>query len=127
MGQTIQQTINLETETCAGCGIGFAMPAWLMKRARETGELFYCPRGCSMSYTKSEVQRLREKLDAQTKTATLMAARAHAAEMAEQKAQTEIRRMKKRASAGVCPCCNRTFQQLARHMKTKHPDMALRS
>jgi hypothetical protein len=22
---------------------------------------------------------------------------------------------------GVCPCCNRTFQQLARHMKAKHP------
>jgi hypothetical protein len=23
---------------------------------------------------------------------------------------------------GVCPCCNRTFQNLARHMAGKHPD-----
>lgn len=30
-------------------------------------------------------------------------------------------RLRKRASAGVCPCCNRTFSQLARHMQTKHP------
>lgn len=27
-----------------------------------------------------------------------------------------------RAANGVCPCCHRTFKQLARHMKTKHPD-----
>ncbi|HEX9950777.1 MAG TPA: hypothetical protein VGB53_03340 [Rubricoccaceae bacterium] len=25
-------------------------------------------------------------------------------------------RTKKRIAAGVCPCCNRTFQDLARHM-----------
>lgn len=31
-------------------------------------------------------------------------------------------RIKRRVSAGVCPCCNRTFQCLARHMATKHPD-----
>lgn len=23
----------------------------------------------------------------------------------------------------VCPCCNRTFSALSRHMKTKHPDL----
>jgi len=31
-------------------------------------------------------------------------------------------RMKNRAKAGVCPCCTRTFKQLAAHMKNKHPD-----
>lgn len=24
--------------------------------------------------------------------------------------------------AGMCPCCRRTFKQLAEHMKSKHPD-----
>jgi hypothetical protein len=33
-------------------------------------------------------------------------------------------RLKKRIKAGVCPCCNRTVSQMARHMKTKHPDYA---
>ncbi len=33
-------------------------------------------------------------------------------------------KVKKRAANGVCPCCNRTFSDLARHMKAKHPDFA---
>lgn len=31
-----------------------------------------------------------------------------------------VTRLSKRASAGTCPCCNRTFKQLAAHMATKH-------
>ena len=39
------------------------------------------------------------------------------------------RRMKaekqlKRVHNGVCPCCNRSFQNLQKHMKTKHPEIA---
>ena len=34
----------------------------------------------------------------------------------------ELHSVKARVAHGVCPCCNRTFKQLARHMKTKHPD-----
>jgi hypothetical protein len=30
-------------------------------------------------------------------------------------------RITKRAKAGVCPCCNRTFKQLAAHMASQHP------
>lgn len=30
--------------------------------------------------------------------------------------------LRNRAAAGVCPCCNRTFEQLGRHMTTKHPE-----
>ena len=31
-------------------------------------------------------------------------------------------RIKNRIAAGVCPCCNRTFQNLAKHMAGQHPD-----
>lgn len=41
------------------------------------------------------------------------------AELAEKKAT----RVMKRAQRGVCPCCNRTFQNLAQHMKSKHADV----
>lgn len=37
-------------------------------------------------------------------------------------AHAEAERLATRANHGVCPCCKRTFSQLARHMKTKHPD-----
>lgn len=39
----------------------------------------------------------------------------------EAAAKGQVTKLKNRAAAGVCPCCNRTFVQLARHMKTKHP------
>src|SRR5262245_30328167 len=35
--------------------------------------------------------------------------------------KADAERMKRRVSAGVCPCCNRTFRQLTAHMKSQHP------
>lgn len=31
--------------------------------------------------------------------------------------------IKKRVQGGACPCCNRHFVQLERHMATKHPEI----
>jgi hypothetical protein len=36
-------------------------------------------------------------------------------------AKAELKREHRRAVAGVCPCCNRTFRQLATHMRHMHP------
>lgn len=124
MSYAIPKQITLETEECCNCGITFAMPDFMMRRLRTDGGSFYCPNGHGQHYTKTEVMRLREKLDEQTRVATSMAERARSAEAAEQKVTNEMKRLKKRASAGVCPCCNRTFQALARHMKAKHPEHA---
>lgn len=33
----------------------------------------------------------------------------------------KVTQLKNRAAAGVCPCCSRHFENLERHMKTKHP------
>ena len=122
MGYAITQAITLETIDCCTCGIVFAMPDTMVRRMQATGGLFYCSNGHAQSYTTSEGQRLREKLDEQTRASTHMAERAKQAEAAEQKAVREIKRLNKRSAAGVCPCCNRTFQQLARHMKAKHAE-----
>lgn len=122
MGFAIPKQVILETEDCCSCGVVFAMPDYMMQRLKNNGGNFYCPNGHQQHYTKTELMRLREKIEEQTRMATHMAERARAAEEAEHKAVKEMKRMKKRASAGVCPCCSRTFQQLARHMKMKHPD-----
>ena len=34
-------------------------------------------------------------------------------------------RLINRIKNGICPCCNRTITQLARHMKTKHPEYVI--
>ena len=36
--------------------------------------------------------------------------------------RANVTKLKKRISAGVCPCCTRTFSNLSRHMATQHPD-----
>jgi DNA repair exonuclease SbcCD ATPase subunit len=38
------------------------------------------------------------------------------------KTQTRMRNLKARIKNGICPCCKRSFVQLARHMATKHPE-----
>lgn len=56
-------------------------------------------------------RRAREAAD----TEALLARRSAAA------ARGRITKLKNRVGNGVCPCCNRTFGNLARHMHTQHP------
>ena len=36
-------------------------------------------------------------------------------------AKGQLTKVKKRVGNGVCPCCTRSFTDLARHMESKHP------
>lgn len=125
----INHEVVLETTSCCVCGVVFAVPDYLIRARRNDGKSLYCPNGDSLSWRETEVDRVRKKLDEQTRAATQMAERAAQAERAEQEAtfarinaEKALRRHQKRTAAGVCPCCTRTFQNLARHMKTKHPE-----
>lgn len=122
MGSHFVQGVTLETETCCACGVVFAMTADFMRRRREKQDWFYCPAGHAQHYTKSEETRLREELS-----------RAHRdidrAKQAEAEQRTKVaqiaksyNRVRQRIRNGVCPCCNRTFQNLANHMRTEHAD-----
>jgi len=118
----INTQVTLETEVCCNCGVMFAMPAQMKQNFRTKGGDFYCPSGHAQHYTVPVEVRLKKQLAEQTRTATLQAERAAAAERALKKSQAEGRRLLTRVHAGVCPCCNRTFKQLARHMAAKHPE-----
>lgn len=115
----VQQSIDLETEDCCNCGVMFAMPASMRRRLQERGGSFYCPNGHSQHYTETEVMRLREQLSAQVRMATQNLDRALRAEALAKEKDRKLCRVHN----GVCPCCKRTFQNLARHMKTKHPEV----
>lgn len=53
-------TARLAVTSCCVCGISFAVPdSWLEKR-REVGDTFYCPNGHSLTFRRSEAQKLRE-------------------------------------------------------------------
>jgi uncharacterized Zn-finger protein len=88
---------------------------------RHAGKTWYCPNGHPRIYTDTLEDKLeREK----ARSARLVAERDQldASNRALRGVVTRKGRQLARVKAGVCPCCNRTFQNLVRHMETKHPD-----
>lgn len=121
-----------QSETsCCTCGVVFTIPKGMYDQRRSTGESFYCPNGHCLSFRtaiKNEVDRLREEVEAHKRVTKMARANAtrerEAREAAERRAAAargQVTRIKNRVGNGVCPCCNRTFQNLQRHMHTKHP------
>lgn len=122
---TLKQDIQIITETCITCGAIFGLVAEFRNRRIEDHENFYCPNGHSQFYSgKTKAESLAEELERerQRRIDEVEAAqvRADFAEAEKKKAEKELARISKRAHAGVCPCCKRSFANVARHMQTKH-------
>ena len=106
------------------CGIALAIPANLKRNARNNGDAIYCPLGHKFSYRDSFKQQFTREREQHLATKEQYLAtkdllkheeRSHAA------TRGHLTRTKQRIGHGVCPCCRRTFQNVARHMQTKHP------
>lgn len=124
-GQKFAADHTLEVVTCASCRMVYAIPASLVSSARAypgnkpNGWTLCCPLGHEWHYTGPSVtEKLAEERRRLQATRDLLEheQRSHAA------TRGHLTRQKRRAAAGTCPCCDRTFQQLARHMESKHPD-----
>jgi hypothetical protein len=114
---------TFETTECCMCGVNFAMTSTLMKQRRYDAKEFYCPNGHSMVFKDGERARLiRERQEAEAR-ANLEASRANTARQELAKAEKKMVRLKRRVAAGVCVECKRSFPNVARHMKSKHPDL----
>lgn len=116
--------VTYEILECVDCGIDLVAPESFLDDRRKDGHLFYCINGHPQSYSETEEKRLRKKLDASEKRAAALDAQAAALGDQLRAAERERKRLAKRAANGVCPCCARSYVQLARHMKSKHPDYA---
>lgn len=113
------------------CFMEFQVPKGFTTARRNDQKSFYCP-GCGnrMSYgvDNSDAAKLRRELGrAKQNTAYLedevkrQRERCEAEEHRRSALKGQVTKLKKRTAAGVCPCCNRTFLSLARHMAQKHP------
>jgi hypothetical protein len=114
---------NFTSIQCCSCGCHFGLDEYMYKRRLEDKKDFYCPNGHPQSYTESEADQLRKERDRLKQQIAYKDDLVKAAERQVVAAKGQITKLKKRAKAGVCPCCNRTFSNMAAHMKTKHPDM----
>lgn len=126
----IEITEVFSVTTCVNCGMQFAVAYHWLSEKRNNHKSFYCPNGHVLSYPsesgEEKARRLQAKaeLEAQAKINSEKHLRL-VAELERDKAIKAKRKIEKRISKGVCPCCNRTFEDLARHMGSKHKDYAL--
>jgi hypothetical protein len=118
MGLTMDYTETLVVTHC-WCGIACAIPENLNREARNRkGYGIYCPLGHTFVYTDTFEERLEQEQRRHRATKDLLVAeeRSHVA------TRGHLTRARTRAAAGVCPCCKRSFANVARHVQTKHPE-----
>lgn len=120
-------SVTLWVTDCANCGVVFGIPKRMEEERRADGKVFYCPNGHSLSWKQTEADRLREQLervdaDRQYAWQVYKEADADRKRTAASLRTTKghLTRVKNHAEAGVCIHCNRTFQNVARHMQSKH-------
>ena len=107
---------------CKTCGIQYQVPEIFMTGKHESGDWWYCPNGHRWHYAETNADKERRRAEcAEQELARVLEQRnkARRSLTAQKGVNTRLR---KRVSAGVCPCCNRSFQNLRRHMANKHPD-----
>jgi len=116
MSMTYTETLIV---THCWCGVALAIPENLSTYAhRHKGKAVFCPLGHEFVYSDTVEEQLARERRAHQATKDLL----HAEERSHVATRGHLTRARKRAAAGVCPCCGRTFKQLARHMQTQHPD-----
>lgn len=126
---------NGKWSQCCRCKVDMWIPAELEQAAqRGAGHVsMYCAYGHGQVYAVGESveQKLRRERDrlaqqvAQRDDEIKHQSELRAAAQRQLRAQRGIvTRIKNRVGHGVCPCCNRTFSDLQRHMKSKHGDYA---
>lgn len=124
-------------QECFSCKVQYWIPDSLEEtkqktRNNENRPPSYCPYGHA-NYRKPEAvisqeQKIRQERDQLLQNKAYLQDRINeeregreAAERSAKAYRASATRVKNRAKHGVCPCCNRTFKQLAAHMKTQHP------
>lgn len=112
---------------CGTCGVWHTVPEIVWDTQKREGGYHCCPNGHSRGWktgTEQEEQdRIRRERDRLKQEAARLQDEISSERKRAKAAEEKTRKLQKRASAGVCPCCNRTFKNMQRHMKTKHPNV----
>lgn len=135
MSATVSISTELHICTCT-CGGVYAITEAYRANAHKNAGHWTCPycRG-TWGFSESEADRLKSQLAAAEKEKERLSQNVQFYQRKRDEALAEadhfrksrdgvrgaMARERKRVSKGVCPCCNRQFADLHRHMTTKHP------
>lgn len=120
---------------CGSCGVIHCIPTAMYESAKKEGGWWHCPnghvRGWKDGTEKTEIANLRRERDRlNQRVAERDDEITHQRDLREgverrlNATKGVVTRIKNRVGHGVCPCCTRTFGNLAKHMATKHADYA---
>jgi hypothetical protein len=112
---------------CGTCAVWHTVPEIVHDSYYREGGFWHCPNGHQRGYRRGQEEIDRENIrlerdrlkQQQAQLMDEIAAQRTRAVAAEKK----VLQTKRRANAGVCQCCNRTFSNVQRHMKIKHPNV----
>lgn len=110
--------------TCWKCGVPVYGPEYRRTKCLEDhSENFYCINGHSAVFGgETEAQKLAKQLASQKEATEFQRRRLESEEKLHRATKGQLTKLKNRVTNGVCPCCNRTFKNLQRHMQSKHPE-----
>ncbi len=110
---------------CGCCGGTYAITerhrSWCYENAK-SWTCPYCKTGWGFSSNNDRISQLKKEIKAANRNADLAWHEASENRKQAEKITRSYNRVRERVKNGVCPCCSRTFENLARHMQSKHPD-----
>lgn len=109
--------VSFNAHDCPNCGIAYALTDEYERRRLTDGKSWYCPNGHSISFVDSTEKKLKE---AKAEIESLKNERERLTKQAQEQSR-KVKRLKARAKAGVCAFCHRHFENVQRHMESKHP------
>jgi len=122
--------INVQTAlrpiSCYQCGTVFGVESgFYSDRLNDKGR-FFCPNGHGQHFVgKTEAERLQEQLAKERSRVAFYKRESESQKRSRAAIKGQLTKTRNRIANGVCPCCNRSFADLQRHMSTKHPDYAV--
>jgi hypothetical protein len=121
---TYTYTGSLVIIECAGCHMDFGATPDFVRDRRKDSKTFYCPNRCSNYYPPGSdpESKLRKKLEAAEAQRVAAEDQLQAATITAEGLRRVLQRERARFANGVCPCCNRSFENVARHVAGQHPD-----
>jgi hypothetical protein len=117
---------------CHTCKSDIWLPRELYDAAVRSEKIsFFCPYGHEGVFKKGDSEadvlrrerdRLKQKIAEKDDAIYNLQVRLDGEYKQAKALRTAAAKAKKRSIAGTCPCCHRTFRQMALHMKNQHPE-----
>lgn len=120
MNTTQTHTTHLYVSTCPTCHITHGFPNDMRDQMKEWGGVVYCPNGHRWEFRTDKSFKAQLE-DEQRRVQNMKFQRDLHKRMAAA-ARGQATKLKNRIKNGVCPCCNRSFTNLRRHIANQHPD-----